>query len=148
MDTLRKLILSKCPDYDFERYHFSSGDYVETLDGARILVTEPALEYTHAYVLVRSLKYREKGLQRISYKDLPYYKKGTFVNKLPKLNTSKKWKLYDLVFVDEYFDMIVLLDECIGHQRFYAYVISSENKYYLNTRIYIENPYKDYIACT
>lgn len=145
MNIIERLIIKKCPNYDFNRYRFKSGDYVTTLCGAKIIVKESALEYVDAYVLNRSLKYREKGLQRVYYDDLPYFEESAFINKLPKIQSRVNWKLYDIVHL-ELGNMTVLLTEEKGHQQFYAYVLSSDNNYYLHTSIYIENPYKDYIA--
>lgn len=144
MDVIRKLILNKCPNYDFDRHRFESGDYVTTLCGAKIIVKNSALDYVDAYVLVRSLKFRERGLQRIYYDDLPYFAKSTFINKLPKTQSSLNWKIYDIVHL-EFGNMTVLLTEEKGHQQFYAFVLSSDNNYYLHTSIYVENPYKEYI---
>ncbi|WP_289751762.1 hypothetical protein [Bacteroides acidifaciens] len=90
MDILRNLILNKYPDYDFDRYHFKSGDIVRTLDGAVICVRESALEYVDAFPIVRSMRIREKVWQRVPYTDLPYYKKGEFVSLSIKPTTSVK----------------------------------------------------------
>lgn len=143
-DLIEKLILKKHPNYDFERYRFKAGDIVETLDGATIVVRYSACEYVEAYVIRKSLKYREKGLQNIKYDGLPYYKKGTFTNKLPKITRRLEWKVYDFVHLDNG-NITVLLSDKVGHQAFYGYVLSSENNYYLHTNIYLENHFKDYV---
>lgn len=145
MDVIKKLIRSKFPDYDFDRYRFKPGDYVITVDGARVLVKESALDYVTAYVLKRSLVYRELGEQRVYYKDLPYYDKDGFVNSTPKTSNSLKWNRFDFVHLGNG-NMDVLLTEEIGHQRFYAFVLHSDMDYYLHTSVYVENPYKDYIV--
>lgn len=144
MDVLKKLILSKVPEYDFDRYRFKPGDYVRTVDGARVLVKESALEYVTAYVLKRSLVYRELGEQRVYYKDLPCYNKGEFVNKLPENTRSIKWSKFDFVHLEDG-NMYVLLTDEVKHQGFYAFVLSSDMDYYLHTCVYVENPHKDYI---
>lgn len=145
MDVIRKLILNKYPDYDFDRYRFKSGDIVRTLDGALVCVRESALEYVDAFPIVRSMRIREKVWQRVPYTDLPFYTKGEFVSLNIKPTTSVKWKVGDFVTLD-YEDSLALLTEehKDRHQAFYAYVLRCSNNYYLHTGIYVENPMKDY----
>lgn len=145
MDTIRKLILQDHPDYDFNRYRFQPGDYITTQSGSRVLVEYSALDYISGYVLSRSLVYRSLGQSRIQYTDLPYFNKEEFVNRRPTINKTLKWNLFDFVHLDDG-DMLVLLTECVGHQEFIAFVLQSENSYYLHTHIYVRNPYRDYVA--
>lgn len=145
MDILRKLILHECPDYDFDRYHFKSGDIVRTLDGAVICIKESALEYVEAFPVVRSMCIREKIWQRVPYTNLPYYRKGEFVNLSVKPTTSIKWKVGDFVYLDYEEGLALLTEEHKDrYQAFYAYVLQCNNNYYLHTGIYIENPMKAY----
>lgn len=144
MNIIWKLITKECPDYDFTRYRFNAGDLVTTLDGAVVVVDYSALKYVNGWVIRRGLKYRQLGEQHVLYDDLTYYKKGEFVSQPYPLSVSLKWKLYDFVKLDDY--VLLLIEEKDRKQSFYAYVLESENGYYKNTRIYIENPYRDYIV--
>lgn len=75
MNAIEKLLKSKYPDYDLERYRYKAGDIIRTEDGAMIVVEYSAIEHIQGYVIKRSLVFREKGPQRIEYTKLPYYKK-------------------------------------------------------------------------
>ena len=143
MNLIEKYIKKKYPNYDFNRYSFQAGDCVETLDGALVIIEYSAIEYVNAFVIKRSMKFRERGEQRIYLSDLPNIRKGEFVNKDIKVSESIFWKPYMIVHLERG-DMTVLLLEEVKHQGFYAYVLSSENSYYLNTRVYVENPWKEY----
>lgn len=142
VDYMKKLILSECPDYDFEQYRFTAGDCVKTKDNAIIVVDCSALKYVTAYVIRRGFKYNSIGETQVLYEDLPYYKKGKFTSLPYKLGTSLKWQVGEIRKVD---DMLVVLYAESGHQGFYAFVLETANKYYLHTRVYVQNQYKDYI---
>lgn len=142
MNAIEKLLKSKYPDYDLERYRYKAGDIIRTEDGAMIVVEYSAIEHIQGYVIKRSLVFREKGPQRIEYTKLPYYKKEKFKSEEFKINKRLSWGLYDIVKTDT---MTVLLTKNVRHQEFYGYVLKSENEYYLNTHIYLVNPFKDYV---
>ena len=144
LNIIDKLILQKYPDYDFDRYRYKAGDYVESICGAKMIVEYSAIEYVSAFVIRRSLQYRKYGQQRVYYKDLPYYAKGEFINGLPKVNETLYWNVYDIVYLEES-NMRVLLTQEVKHQCFYGFVLETENNYYKHTSIYLENPYKQYI---
>lgn len=141
---LTRLILSKYPDYDVNRYHFKSGDIVKLDCGAIFIVSTSAIEFVDGYIHKRSLKYREFGEVRIDYKDLPYFPKGAFVPAKASVQKSLKWSVGDVVR-DPRTNMLLYLYSNQGHQRFYGYVLETDNPYYNNTRVYIDNPYSDYI---
>lgn len=145
MNLMQKVILKEHPNYDPNRYRFKAGDFVTTLDGARICVKYSAIDYVVAYVMSRSLVYRTSGEQRVYYKDLPMIPKDGFINNVPKINESLQWSTYDIVRGD-YANMLVLLYEELDRpQEFYGWVLSCENNYYLHMGVYIVNPYRNYI---
>lgn len=144
MDIIRKLILKDHPDFDFDRHRFSAGDIVETKCGAVVVVRTGGLDFIEAYVYKRSIRYREFKLVKIPYEDLPYYKKGEFVSKPYKLNKKLKWQVGDIV-LDPTYGTIGYLFQEVGHQRFYMFVLESDNSYYTHTGVYIENPYAGYV---
>lgn len=128
-----------------DRYRFQSGDYVTTLDGAKIFVRDSYGAYVDAYVVKRSLVYQHRGLCKVSYKDLPYYKQGEFVNNYPKERVSAFWVPYTLVRFDSGNVLLLLLDE-VEHQTFFAYVLKSSSLAYVkNTTVRIVNPFKCYV---
>lgn len=143
-DILRKLILKKHPNFDFNRYRYSPGDLIKLDDGAIVVVKEGALDYVDAYVYRRSVKYRFYSLVRILYEELPYYANGEFITEAYRLNKTLKWSVGDIV-QDPSYGTIGYLFEEVGHQRFYMFVLEADNPYYVHTGIYLENPYKDYI---
>lgn len=144
MNVLQRLILRDHPDYDFEQYHFRAGDMVKSLDGGLFIVDYSACEYVEAFPLVRTLTYRKKEFQRVYYTDLPYYRKGEFVNSEYPIKDERivKWEVGDIV-CGEYGIVALLFQEC-GTQEFYGYVLDSDNSYYLHTRIYLPNPNRYY----
>lgn len=142
---MNKLILSECPDYDFERQHFVSGDIVKTLDGAVIIVTSSALEYITGYVYRRSLRYTKHCEVSVPYSELPYYKAGEFKSVEYKCQKKIRWSVGDIV-QDPTYGAIGYLYEQVGHQQFYMYVLETDNPYYLHTGVYIESPYSGYIT--
>lgn len=144
MDLIRKAILQKCPDYDFDRYRFKSGDVVKLDCGAVIVVRQSYLKSVWAYVHKRSLHYRNLGSADIPYDDLPYYKKGEFRHAPYKLNKTLKWQVGDIV-EDPTYGTVGYLYEETEHQCFYMYVMECDNSYYTNTGIYIQNPYGGYV---
>lgn len=143
MNVIQKLIMNQCPDYDFSRYRFREGDMVETLDGALVIVEYSALEYVSAFPIRRSMTCRKKEFQRVSYSNLPYYKKGEFKHKSYPISNSIFWKLGDIVRDEPGY--VVLLTKEDGDQKFSGFVLEAENEYYLHTRIYIRNPYAAYV---
>lgn len=143
MNYIQKLILRDHPDYDINRHHFDAGDIVRLDDNSIIVVEYSAIEYVQAWVVRKGFKYRELGEQRVLYTDLPYYRKGDFVSELPKISTSIKWKLYDFRVFDD--KRTGFLYEQKGHQEFYAFVISPMNDYYFHTKIWVRNPFHEYI---
>lgn len=144
-DILRKLILKKYPNFDFNRYRYNPGDLIRLDDGAVVVVKEGALEYVDAYVYRHSLKYRYYNLVRIQYEELPYYVKGEFTTEVYKLNKTLKWRVGNIV-QDPTYGAIGYLFEEVGQQRFYMFVLEADNPYYVHTGIYLENPYKDYVV--
>lgn len=141
-DIIRKVILAKCPDYDFDRYRFRYGDFVQTEDGAKLMVVESCLTYVKAFVLKRSLTIRVLGESKIFYENLPYYNKGNFKSVKYTINKSLLWKSGDVVQDN---DFILLLCEDLGNQSFYAYVLETPYDYYKESKIYVVNPYRDYV---
>lgn len=143
-DVIRKMILAECPDYDFNRYRFKSGDVVKLDDNAVIIVKESCLTYVTAYVHKRSFKYHMYGEVRIPYTELPYFAKGKFQPYTYSIQKKLQWKVGDIV-EDPTYDMIGYLLSEQGHQRFYMYVLETDYPYYLHTGVYIENPYAEYV---
>ncbi len=146
VDIIHELVLKKYPDYDFERHTFVDGDLVSTLDGAVIIVRCSALAYVDGYVYKPSFKYHNKGEVRVPYSDLPYYKQGEFKSLGYNPIKSLKWRVGDIVKNPTYGTVGYLFKEC-DHQRFYMYVLETDNDYYMHTGVYIENPYACYITC-
>lgn len=144
-DIIRKLIRSECPDYDFDRYRFKSGDVVRLDCGAVIVVAESCLDYVRCYVHRRSLKYREFGEAKVDYTDLPYYPKETFVSHPYTTQKKLKWSVGDIV-TDHAYATVGCLYKEVGPQEFYMYVLSTDNSYYLHTGVYIQNPYREYVT--
>ena len=143
MNTLRKLILKKHPDYDFDRYSFQPGDCVETLDGAIAIIEYSAIDWVNAFIIKRSMKFRQKGEQRINLNDLPNLRYGEFISKDLEPSKSIFWKENTIVYV-EHDNLLALLLKEVHFQGFHAFVLNCDNNYYLHTRIYLDNPYKDY----
>lgn len=144
-DVIRKLILQDCPDYDFDRHRFKSGDLVKLDCGAVIVVTESGLDHVRCYVYKRSLRYRECGEIKVDYTDLPYYPKGSFTSHPYSIQKKLKWSVGDIV-TDPTYGTVGYLYEEVRPQEFYMYVLESDNDYYKHTRVYIPNPYREYIA--
>lgn len=144
-DIIRKMILTECPVYDFDRYRFNSGDIVRLDCGAVIVVDESCLNYVRCYVHKRSLKYREFGEVKVNYTDLPYYPKGSFVSHSYTIQKKLKWSVGDIV-TDPTYGTVGYLYKEVGFQEFYMYVLATDNNYYLHTRVYIQNPYRGYVA--
>lgn len=144
-DIIRKLILRDCPNYDFDRHRFSSGDVVKLDCGAVIIVDESALTYIKGYVYKRSLKHREFGEVKISYDELPCYPKGEFKSYPYTVQKKLKWSVGDIVSDPNYGTVGYLYEE-VRPQEFYMYVLETNNNYYLHTRVYIANPYRGYVA--
>lgn len=145
MNVIQKLILRDHPDYDFEQYHFQAGDVVRSLDGGVFIVDYSACDCVEAFPLKRTMKYRNKEWQKVYYKDLPYYRKGDFVNTPYVIKNERviKWDVGDIV-KNERNDVMLLFDSC-GFQEFYGYVLDTSNTYYLHTRVYLRNPYRDFL---
>lgn len=141
---IRNLILEKCPDYEFDRYRFKPGDIVKTLDGAIVVVEYSSISYISAFPIVRSMKFRKKEVQRINYKDLPYYDKGEFVNMSYKISKKVIWKVGDIV-KSEYDDTVLLISEEDKKQQFVGFVLCTENSYYLHTKIILNSPTYGYV---
>lgn len=143
VNIIRNLILKSNPDYDFNRYRFKPGDIVRTLDGAVIVVEYSALDYIKAFPIKRSISCKIRQFQRVHYNNLPYYEKDNFEPICIPITKSLCWKIGNII-VDEYGAKVLLFEE-VEHQCFYGFVLETDNDYYLHTRIYVQNPYKDYI---
>lgn len=139
MNVLKRLILSKCPDYDFDRYRFKFGDIVETLDGAKIFVKSSALSYVEAFILKSSFTLRRHNYAKVPYDNLPDKPLDTQI----QVQTKLRWSVGDFV-KEPLYGMVVLLTEKVDNG-FYGLVVESSNPYYRETSIYITNPYQDYI---
>lgn len=144
MNILEKLISKKCPGYDFNRYHFNKGDIVKLSCGAVIVVEYSCLEYVQAWIHKRSLTYRDFTSVRIFYNDLPYFEKGTFTNYNYSVQKRLKWRVGDII-LDPKTGVTSFLYEETRPQEFYAFVLKSDNKYYMHTHVFVPNPYREYI---
>lgn len=139
MFDFNKFILSKYPNADLDRYRFKEGDIFKVGD-AVLLCLYSAVEYVNCYVIKRSLQYREPGVEtRVYYEDIP--REPVFVK--PKLRKSGKWKVGDIVETD---GMLIYLYKEEHPQYFYAWVIESENNYYLHTGIALPSPLYYYVS--
>lgn len=139
MNVLKRLILFKCPNYDFDHYRFKFGDIVETLDGAKIFVKSSALSYVEAYVLKSSFALRRFRYVNVPYDNLP----DKPLDEQIQVQTKLKWSVGDFV-KESLYGMTILLTEKVDNG-FYGLVVESTNPYYRETSIYITNPYQDYI---
>lgn len=139
MFDFNKLISSKYPNADFNRYRFKAGDIFKVGD-AVLLCLYSAIEYVNCYVVTRSLQYRELGIEtKVYYDDIP--KEPVFVE--PKVRKSGKWKVGDIVRTD---GMLIYLYKEAHPQYFYAWVIEAENNYYLHTGIALPSPLYYYVS--
>lgn len=141
MNTIQKLILKKCPEYDFNQYHFKFGDVVESKDGARVFVIESGLMYVKAFILRSSFKYRRFQYATVPYADLPYYVAGAFKSGALPVLKSLRWRVGAVVH-DEWGVDILLTEE--QNNGFLGYVVSEDSKYY-GMCVFTMNPYRDYI---
>lgn len=137
-------ILSKYPDYDFNRYSFKFGDVLRTNNGALIFVIGSAIEYVDAFVLKSSFGIKKNQKVKIYYSELPYHKKNMFTSEKLCVSKSIKWSVGDVV-IDPRYGTKILLTEERDHGGFYGLVLESENKFYIETSVYVTNPYIDYV---
>lgn len=142
MADFKTFLKKKYPDADFDRYRYRIGDIIELSDGAKVLCVGSAIYYIEAYVIKRSIKYREYARYRISYQELPYAT-GDFVSCTYQITKKLKWSVGNVI--EDNGNIIYLYQE-IRYQEFYGWVIKAVNEYYLHTGIYIANPYKSYIV--
>lgn len=138
-----KMILKDHPDYDLERYRFKAGDVVRLNCGALLLVDYSAIEYASGYICRKSVLHRELKEERVSYDELPYFKEDEFVPYKFKLNTSLKWKVGDFIRDDR--GTLMYLYHETDHQCFYGFVLESAQSYYLHTRVFVMNPYREFV---
>lgn len=142
-DIIRKVILQRHLDCDFERYHYKAGDIARTLDGAVLICEYSAIDYINAFPIVRSISIRNKKFQRVPYTNLEYIKKGKYKKEEYPISKSINWKVGDIVEQDGF---IVLLYEEVRHQQFYGYVLEAEQKYYIDVRVFIQNNFASYVV--
>lgn len=146
MNLLRKFIKQEHPNYDFKRYHFQSGDFIELPDGARVCVLASLLDYAECFVYRRGLQHRQLGIFNINFEELPYYNEGEFINYLPHIARNAIWKIGDLRYINtEKTDLAVLCEE-IDWQEFYVFVLKATNKSYVYSTVVAANPMRDYIV--
>lgn len=143
-DILHKLILQRCPKYDFDQYRYRFGDIVETLDGAKIFVVESALDYVDAFILKSSFTLHRYTTCRVPYSNLPKYGKDEFVNEQLPVSNSLNWKVGNVV-IDPQFNTKLLLTKSLDNG-FTALVLESSVQPNYGCSVFVINPYRDYIA--
>lgn len=143
-DILHKLILQRCPNYDFDQYRYRFGDIVETLDGAKIFVVESALDYVEAFILKSSFTLRRYTECRVPYSNLPKYGQDEFVNEQLPVSNSLNWKVGNVV-IDPQFNTKLLLTKSLDNG-FTALVLESPVPPNRGCSVFVMNPYRDYIA--
>lgn len=141
---IHKLILQRCPNYDFGRYHFKFGDVVNTLDGAKIFIIESALNYVEAFILKSSFTLRRYTKCNVPYSNLPDFRKGEFVSEELPLATSLKWQVGNVVLDPQFNNKLLLIEE--GEKNsFTAVILESDFPQYVGYFVCVVNPYRDYL---
>ena len=141
---IHKLILNKCPNYDFNQYHFKFGDVVDTLNGARIFVIEGSLDYVEAFILKSSFSLRRYTQCLVSYKNLPRYSQGEFTSIELPVTKSLRWKVGDVVIDPQFNNKLLLIKEG-DRNSFTAVILESANPQHVGYRVCVINPYRDYL---
>lgn len=77
MDLIRKLILRDYPNYDFTRYRFRFGDIIKFRE-SYLFALESSLTECKFLPLSKGFGFDKMQEVKISYTELPYYKKGEF----------------------------------------------------------------------
>lgn len=144
-DLMQKIILSKYPNYDLSRYHFKFGDIIKLDNYAKVFVVASAIEYIEAYVLRAGFGMNRFVRITISYDDLPYYKKGEFINSSLRVSKSLYWRA-GIVVIDPRNNCKLLLENEKG-VGFEALILDSKIPSLIETRVYVlQSPYRNYIT--